>query len=153
LVEVNRLLAEKYKFTCNFVFTFTDDEMKACGFSELDNFFTIGPIKVDQCPAFYKLLDGLVFPSLLECFSASPIEAMKMNTTVFASNYPFVTEVSQNAAIYFDALDASSISESIVKAFADESLMEEKRILGLALVKNLPNAKDRAIEYLNIINN
>jgi glycosyltransferase involved in cell wall biosynthesis len=125
--------------------------MKSCGFSDLDDFISVGPIRVDQCPAFYQLLDGLVFPSLLECFSASPIEAMKMNIPVFASNYPFITDATKNAAIYFDALDAKSIAESIANTFADPSLMEIKRDLGSALVKRLPSAKDRAYSYLNII--
>ncbi|MDA9297878.1 glycosyltransferase [Pseudomonadales bacterium] len=153
LKNVSRLLFERYNFNCNFVFSFTANEMKECGFTELDNFFTVGAIKVEQCPAFYQLLDALVFPSLLECFSASPIEAMKMSTTVFASNYPFVTEVCQNAAFYFDALDANSIAESIVNAFANKHLREEKLNLGRNLVRSLPTARDRAVAYLDIINN
>ncbi|MGO2331405.1 MAG: glycosyltransferase [Pseudoalteromonas nigrifaciens] len=152
LKEVNQILCEDYNFECNFIFTFTDDEMRTCGFSELDNFFSVGSIKVEQCPSFYQLLDGLVFPSLLECFSASPIEAMKMNTTVLSSNYPFVTEVCQDAAFYFDALDANSIADSIISAFSNKELLEKKRALGLELVRNLPSAKDRALAYLKIIN-
>lgn len=152
LKEVNQFLVDKYNFNCNFIFTFTHDEMKACGFTELDNFFSVGSIKVEQCPSFYQLLDALVFPSLLECFSASPIEAMKMNTTVFASNYPFVMDVCQDAAFYFDALDANSIAEVIVEAFLRPSLMVEKREKGLKLVDNLPSAKARALAYLDIIN-
>jgi glycosyltransferase involved in cell wall biosynthesis len=151
LKEVSTLLADKYQFNCNFVFTFTEEEMNTCGFSELDNFYSVGPIKVEQCPAFYQLIDALVFPSLLECFSASPIEAMKMNTTVFASNYPFVTEVCKNAAFYFDALDANSIAKTIINAFSDETLLIEKRQLGATLVQHLPTAKDRALAYLDII--
>ena len=127
--------------------------MKNCGFYELDNFFSVGTIKIDQCPKFYQLLDALVFPSLLECFSASPIEAMKMRTTVIASNYPFVTEVCQDAAFYFDALDINSIADTIADALSNGTLMEEKKELGLTLVKGLPTAKERAFAYLNIINN
>ena len=153
LKAVDQLLSEKYKLKCNFVFTFTEDEMKNCGFYELDNFFSVGTIKIAQCPKFYQLLDALVFPSLLECFSASPIEAMKMRTTVIASNYPFVTEVCQDAAFYFDALDINSIADTIADALSNGTLMEEKKELGLTLVKGLPTAKERAFAYLNIINN
>lgn len=153
LKKVDQILCDKYKLSCNFIFTFTSVEMKECGFSELDNFFSVGSIRVEQCPAFYQLLDALVFPSLLECFSAAPIEAMKMNTTVLSSNYPFVTEVCQDAAFYFDGLDAYSIAESIVNTFTDKTLIEKKRTLGRDLVKKLPTAKDRALAYFKVIYN
>lgn len=153
LVEVNRILNEKYNFYCNFLFTFTDEEMKRNGFSDLDNFISLGAISIRQCPAFYNSLDGLIFPSLLECFSASPIEAMKMNTVVFASEFPFISEVCKNAAFYFDPTHANSIAFSIVNAFLDGEVMEEKRSLGTKIASELPKSYDRTNAYLNIIEN
>lgn len=153
LKKVNQILINDYELNCNFIFTFTDEEMRNCDFLSLDNFITVGPIKVEQCPAFYELLDALIFPSLLECFSASPIEAMKMKTTVLASNYPFITEVCQDAGFYFDPLDERTIAKSIATAFTVPSLIEKKQMLGSNLIKKLPTAKQRAISYLNIITN
>lgn len=153
LKKVNQILINKYKLNCNFVFTFTDEEMQDCGFFNLDNFITVGSITVEQCPTFYKLLDALIFPSLLECFSASPIEAMKMKTTVIASNYPFITEVCKDAGFYFDPLNEYSIAESIASVFTNTTLIESKKILGSSLIKKLPTAKQRAVSYLDIILN
>lgn len=151
LNQVNETLISKYQMKCNFLFTFTGAEMELCGFDGLDNFYSVGEIDASQCPNFYNALDALVFPSLLECFSASPIEAMKMNTTVIASNYPFVKEVCGDSAFYFDPLNAESIASSIFDAFANNELREHKKRLGLELVTLFPKAKDRAVSYLNVI--
>jgi glycosyltransferase involved in cell wall biosynthesis len=76
---------------------------------------------------------------------------MKMNTTVIASNYPFVKEVCDDAAFYFDPLSPDSIAATIFDAFSNKKQREDKINLGCQLVNNLPTAKDRAISYLNII--
>ncbi|PMO59273.1 hypothetical protein BCT07_09690 [Vibrio breoganii] len=151
LNQVNEILVSKFQMHCDFIFTFTEAEMQQCGFAANNNFFSVGEISATQCPAFYDLLDALVFPSLLECFSASPIEAMKMNTTVIASDYPFVREVCGDAAFYFNPLSAEEIATAIFNAFSNNKLREEKKRLGSQLVSALPTAKDRAISYLNII--
>ncbi|PMO27685.1 glycosyltransferase [Vibrio breoganii] len=151
LNQVNEILVSKFQMHCDFIFTFTETEMQQCDFAEKSNFYSVGEISGTQCPAFYDLLDALVFPSLLECFSASPIEAMKMNTTVIASDYPFVKEVCGDAAFYFDPLNADEIAIAIFNAFSNNKLREEKKRLGSQLVSALPTAKDRAISYLNII--
>jgi glycosyltransferase involved in cell wall biosynthesis len=151
LNQVNEILVLKFQMHCDFIFTFTKTEMRSCGFTGKNNFFSVGEISPAQCPTFYNLLDALVFPSLLECFSASPIEAMKMNTTVIASDYPFVREVCGDAAFYFDPLSADEIATTIFNVFSNSELREEKKQLGAQLVNDLPTAKDRAISYLNII--
>ena len=151
LNQVNEILVSKFQMHCDFIFTFTEAEMQQCGFANKNNFFSVGEISATQCPAFYDLLDALVFPSLLECFSASPIEAMKMNTTVIASDYPFVREVCGDAAFYFDPLSAEVIATAIFNAFSNTELRENKKYLGCQLVNDLPTAKDRAISYLKII--
>ncbi|PSU64863.1 glycosyl transferase family 1 [Photobacterium phosphoreum] len=153
LIEVNRILNEKHNFYCNFLFTFTEEEMKRNNLLDLDDFLSLGVISIRQCPEFYNSLDGLIFPSLLECFSASPIEAMKMNTVVFASQYPFISEVCKTAAFYFDPTDANSIASSIVNAFSNEKIMEEKRRIGTKIASELPKSHDRTIAYLSIIKN
>lgn len=151
LNEVNKILIAKYKMRCNFLFTFSESEMKSCGLSGNSNFLSVGEIMTAQCPSFYNHLDALLFPSLLECFSASPIEAMKMNTTVIASDFPFVNEVCGEGAFYFDPLSADDIAKCIFNTFSNKELREYKKKLANQLVQQLPSARDRAISYLNMI--
>ncbi len=151
LEEVNRILINHFGFNVNFLFTFSELEMRALGFDKVDNFHTVGAINVNQCPNFYKSIDALVFPSLLECFSVSPIEALKTNTTVIASNYLFVREVCKDAAFYFDATDSQDIAKVINNAFLNQDMRNEKKLMGTKIVEELPTAKDRATSYLDII--
>ncbi|WP_275163349.1 glycosyltransferase [Citrobacter portucalensis] len=148
---VNEILLSKYGFHCDFFFTFSEVEMKNLGFIDIENFHSVGSISTNQCPFFYQSIDALVFPSLLECFSATPIEAMKMNTTVIASDLPFVREICREASFYFDPLDAESIADSIIYAFSRDDLREEKIKMGNHFINVMPKASDRAKSYLDII--
>jgi glycosyltransferase involved in cell wall biosynthesis len=127
--------------------------MKENKFDILDNFKTVGSLSVNQCPSFYKKIDALIFPSLLECFSVSPIEAMKMNCLVIASDLPFVRDICKSSARYFDPLDNESIALAIYESINNDK--ENKRLIKNAfkIVEQLPNSQDRADSYLKILTN
>lgn len=153
LKEVNNILIEKYSVQYDFLFTFTDDEMYSNGFYNIENFHSTGEINVSQCPSFYGLIDALVFPSLLECYSVSPVEAMKMRTTVIASDYPFIKDVCGEAAFYFNPLCAESIAKAIYDAMSSADLREYKIGIGENQIGVLPDAKERMEKYYQIILN
>lgn len=153
LKDVSLILSSKYNLNCDFLFTLTDEEMKECGFSELSNFKSVGEINVNQCPSFYEIIDALIFPSLLECFSAAPIEAMKMNKLVFASDLPFVSDICKGAAYYFDPMSADDIAKTIMHGVKSHELNLEKIRLGQEIITSLPSAQDRAKNYLDILKN
>lgn len=153
LKDVNNILLDKFDLKCDFLFTLNDSEMEDNGFNALSNFYTVGSISVEQCPSFYNKIDALIFPSLLECFSATPIEAMKMEKLVIASNLPFVTDICKSSARYFDPISPESIAAAIYLAISEPDknlkLITEAKLL----VENLPTAKDRALAYLDILSN
>ncbi|TGZ32610.1 hypothetical protein EQ875_03845 [Photobacterium damselae subsp. damselae] len=153
LKDVNEILLNRYNMDFDFLFTLTPDEMEQCGFTKLTNFKSVGKIDVKQCPSFYDRIDALIFPSLLECFSAAPIEAMKMNKLVFASNLPFVSDVCKDAAYYFDPMDADDIAKTIMLGAQSPELNLEKIQQGKEIVNSLPTAQDRAKNYLDILKN
>lgn len=153
LKQVNNILKSKYNIHCDFVFTLSSREMDLCGFSGLENFNSVGEITLNQCPSFYKKLDFLIFPSLLECFSASPIEAMKMGVPILGSNLDFVSSFCKDSALYFDPLDASSIAETVSFALSNPTLLSNNITKGKQIVRNLPTASQRANGYVNLLNN
>lgn len=153
LVEVNQILLEKYNLQCDFLFTLESNEMESNNFHTYENFKTVGTISVEQCPSFYKNIDALIFPSLLECFSAAPIEAMKMQKLVLASNLPFITDICKDSARYFDPLDNYSIARIIFEAATNHHENELLIKKSNEIVKLLPTPRDRAMSYLNIILN
>ena len=147
LKDVNIYLQIKYNLTCNFLFTFTKNEMDNLKFTNIPNFYSIGSIQVSECPSFYECIDFLIFPSLLECFSASPLEAKKMGTTIIASNYSFIREVCEDNAFYFDAMSYTSIGDKIFEVISNFKVNNNKH----HSKPNAYTAEDRAKAYINII--
>ncbi|MBE3663193.1 hypothetical protein BOO91_19915 [Vibrio navarrensis] len=152
LKEVNRILRSKYNMHVDFLFTLTNKEMVQCGFETIDNFHTVGEIDVVQCPDFYRKIDALIFPTLLECFSVSPLEAMKMQVPVIASNRSFIREIYDEACLYIDPLNANDIAEKIVLLISNKLLIKDLVEKGNRHLVKSPSALDRTLNYLSIIN-
>lgn len=111
----------------------------------------LGKVKIEECPLLYKFADALFMPTLLECFTASYVEAMKMGTPILTSDLPFARDICQNAAVYFNPLRPEDMADKIVTLAHNRELMD-------ALVENGSNRlgyfgtpKDRAERYLNIL--
>jgi glycosyltransferase involved in cell wall biosynthesis len=152
LIDVDKILRKKYKLQCSFIFTLTQDEMKLNKFDELDNFISVGAIMVDQCPTFYQHIDALIFPSLLECFSVTPLEAMIMKKQVIASDRTFIRDVCKEHAYYFNPLDSNDIAYTINKYHLDRSLIDSKIEKAYTHAMHFSSARIRAEKYFRIIN-
>ncbi|OOE86967.1 hypothetical protein BZG73_03780 [Salinivibrio siamensis] len=148
LKTVDEILKESFDLEVVILFSFTDREMDELGFSDLNNFLSTGEIKVQQCPGFYKNIDCLIFPSLLECFSAAPIEASFMGKRVIASDLPFMKECCPSSTIYFDPTDANDMAKKIYHAYLNRN---EDLQLDFSSEFMTFTAKDRARKYCSII--
>ena len=151
LPAVAEILESKHNLKVHFYTTLNELEWSA-----RDEFFkkyvsTVGSLSPDQCPSFYQQIDGVVFPSLLECFSATPLEAMVMTKPLFASNRGFVRDVCAEYAVYFDPLDANDIALKIANYFKTNFNNTEKLDRARNHALNFSSAKGRAEKYLEII--
>lgn len=151
LPAVAEALETKHNLKVRFYVTLNETE-----WATKDEFFkkyvsTVGSLSPDQCPSFYQQMDGVVFPSLLECFSATPLEAMVMSKPLFASDRGFVRDVCTDYAMYFDPLDAEDIALKIADYF--KSNIERAELLQKARnhALNFSSARGRAEKYLEII--
>ena len=152
LPNVKQILLQKYNLAVDFFVTFNDEEWNDCNNFFKESVINVGGLTLNQCPSFYESLDGVVFPSLLECFSAVPIEAMMSRKPLFASNLPFIRDVCMDYCEYFEPLDEYSIAESIYNYFSRSNLEKEEFIeLAYKHVQSFPNANQRAISYLKLI--
>ncbi|WP_367971424.1 glycosyltransferase [Vibrio scophthalmi] len=152
LKSVNDVLLSKYSLGINFIFTLTDGEMDSLGFNSISNFYTVGKIKVEQCPSFYAQIDATIFPSRLECFSATPIESIYMDTPVICSDKDFVRDIFGDTLVYFDELSPDSIAEAIFNITTSGTKVDVDTALAKLIVSNLPSSKDRAEKYMEILN-
>lgn len=153
LPHVAEALKLEYNINIHFYTTLNDDE-----WSKKDCFFkryvsTVGSLSPDQCPSFYQQLDGVIFPSLLECFSATPLEAMVMQKPLFASDRDFVRDVCHDYAIYINPLNADDIAFKIANYFQFSKIDEAKLQKAKQHALSFSSAEERAKKYLKIINN
>jgi len=150
LVKAN--LKQARGLNVDFYVTFSDTEWRECPSDFKSCIINVGGLRLDQCPSFYSAMDGVIFPSLLECFSAVPIESMTLKRPLFASDLPFIRDVCADFCNYFDPLDASSIAESIV-GFFQKPVVQQQQHLEAAYqhVQRFPDATARAQSYLDVI--
>jgi len=131
--------------------TFTDEEWAACDESFCAAVTNVGPLFVAQCPSFYSHMDAVIFPSLLECFSATPLEAMAMKKPLFASDRPFNRDVCQAHAHYFDPLSPASAAQAIAAVFAGGGPNESTLQAAHDHAVHFSSPKERAEKYLALL--
>lgn len=153
LPALRRELLTRHGLSVEFFVTFTPAELQACSEEFRRTIHNAGPLMLPQCPSFYAALDGVIFPSLLECFSAVPLEAMLMRKPLFASNLPFIRDCCHEHAHYFDPLDIASMAQAIANYFQSAHANEKAAALDRAqqFVSRYPSADERADAYLEIL--
>ncbi len=145
---VHEHLRVRHGIEARFYVTFTLDEWAACSPSFRACCVNVGALDVSQCPPFYQALDGVIFPSLLECFSATPLEAMAMERPLFASDRPFIRDVCGPHAHYFDPMDAASAANCIAAYFKSEDPRASALVAAREHALSFSNPTNRAREYL-----
>ena len=125
LPRVQQLLIEKYGIKSHLFLTLTDAELSQISSQLIYPFTNVGRLRLAQCPTFYSNLDAVIFPSLLESFSAVPIEALIMKKPLFASDRPFVSSVIESYCQYFDPDSPFDAANSIASYF---SISQSQRI-------------------------
>ena len=153
LTLVKKSLRLNYNINADFYVTFTQYEWSNCSEEFKAEIINVGEIVLSQCPTFYSLMDGVVFPTLLECFSAVPIETMMVKKPLFGSDLSFIRDVCGGCCNYFDPLDANDIARAIFEYFS-QSAVEQHLWVNSAYehVKKFPGSEERAKNYMAIIN-
>lgn len=153
LPEIKRILFSRYGLDVDFYVTFNPSEWNSKSADFKSVIRNVGALGVAECPYFYQSMDAVIFPSLLECFSATPLEAMVMNKPLFASDRGFVRDVCADFAWYFDPVNpataAQVVSSYIVNHFSGD---HERLSAARAHAVGFPSARQRALGYLEIIN-
>ncbi len=152
LPHVKEILENKYHKQTKIFVTLNEKE-----WSESTNFFkenitNVGPLLINECTNFYEQIDGVIFPTLLEVMSITPLESMFMSKPLFCSDFDFMHEICNKYAIYFNPLDPYDIAKKINDFFVME---KSKKQIWIKNSKNyinkFPNASQRCEKYMRII--
>ncbi len=116
-----------------------------------DHFLFVGKIEVQQLPSFYRQSDFMILPTLLECFSASWVEAMKSSVPILTSDLPFAHGICGDAAVYFNPMDPADIGEKIVELANNKSRQNELIERGKEQLTHFYNNSTRTSLYLSYL--
>ena len=153
LPKIKDILKNKYNKDIDFYVTFNELEWQSKSLDFQNKIINVGPLKINQCPNFYERMDAIIFPSLLECFSATPLEAMIMKKPLFASDRGFIKDVCLDFAYYFEPTDpesAAAVIHNFLESQCDEEL-ETKLLAAKKHAENFSTARQRAVKYIDII--
>lgn len=121
-VEMAKVLRHKHpEFNFRFVFTTSPDifplpeELKK-------HFLFTGKVDIAQCPSLYQQADIAFQPTLLECFTATYPEAMRMKVPLLTTDLEFARGLCGNAAAYYSPLDAEAAADAIFKISNDKEM-------------------------------
>lgn len=137
---------KKFKF----VVTLNENELSTD--PEINKYIIyLGKVSINQCPYLYKQSKYMFLPTLLECFSASYAEAMKMEKIILTSDLDFARGICRDAAIYFNPLDPNDIVDKLLDIDKNKELQEVILKNGLKRLEEFDTSKQRAQKYLEII--
>ncbi len=110
----------------------------------------VGKVHPADGPGLYNEVDSVFLPTLLECFSATYVEAMAMRKPILTSDLGFAKTVCDDAALYFDPTDPSDIASKIVQLYESKQLQMELIAKGSTRLLYFDTAEERARKYLEI---
>lgn len=90
-----------------------------------DRVIFFGHIPYEELPCFYVLCKLFVYPSTCESFGMTLVEAMACGSPILSSNREPMTEICQDAAVYFNPFNPQDIAEKIQTVLSDNVLLEE----------------------------
>ena len=91
----------------------------------------LGWVTQTELDSLYQRASAAIVPTLFEGFGLPLLEAMARGCPVICSDLPVLREVAGDAAIFFDPLSPRAISEAIVAALSNHSLLRQLQADGL----------------------
>lgn len=117
----------------------------------LKHFAFIGKVDVAECPNLYEQADIMFMPTLMECFTATYPEAMRMEVPIVTTDLEFARGLCGEAACYYSALDADAAAEAIYKVATDVAYRLRLTACGKEQLKKFDNYEQRAEKLVKIL--
>lgn len=137
----------KYRFAL----TLNEDQFPLHCDAEKEHILLIGPVAINKVPNLYRQADVMFLPTLLECFSASYAEAMKMKVPILTTDLGFAHSICAEAACYFQPVSASSLGGKIVRLATDPAYCRQLTDAGTRRLPSFDTAAERAQKLIGII--
>jgi glycosyltransferase involved in cell wall biosynthesis len=111
----------------------------------------IGPVPPASLPEAYRSADALLLPTLLESFTRTYAEAMHFELPILTSNRDFARCICQDAALYFDPLDANSVARAMFRMMEDAALRRRLTQNGKRRRGQIPTWDEIATRFVSVL--
>lgn len=145
------ILNDRLSFAAVFFCTLSEDEFRKSKLSVSKYILNVGPLTLAQCPTFYSHLDGVLFPSLLESYSAVVPEAFVHQKPLFVSDIPCIRDVAGDCAFYFQPHDPNSAALAIYAYYNRSSMLRTQDYRFNIPLSTVSSASKRSGSYLSLL--
>lgn len=115
------------------------------------HFEFVGKVDVSECPNLYEQADIMFMPTLMECFTATYPEAMRMEVPIVTTDLEFAHGLCGDAACYYSAVDAEAAADAIYRVATDEAYRSQLKALGKEQLKTFDSYEQRAEKLVEIL--
>jgi len=115
------------------------------------SFVFIGKVDVSECPYLYEQCDVMFMPTLLECFTATYPEAMRMEKPIVTTDLEFARGLCGDAACYYSAVDPHAAAEALYKVATDKVYARQLVDNGKRQLAKFDNYEQRIEKLVEIL--
>ncbi|MBR1630277.1 MAG: glycosyltransferase [Paludibacteraceae bacterium] len=152
MAETCSLLESQHPdFRFRFAITLSQEQCPFVNETNRHHFLLLGKVDIAACPSLYEQADVMLMPSLLECFSATYPEAMRMQVPIVTSDLEFARGLCGPAAAYYEATNAQACADSIYRTATDRSYAAQLTESGTAQLKRYDNYEQRADKLIALL--
>jgi len=151
MIPVSEYLEKTYPdFQFRFVLTCEEAAMPVPA-SIRGHFVYVGKVDVSECPNLYEQADIMFMPSLMECFTATYPEAMRMEVPIVTTDLEFARGLCGNAACYYSATDPEAAAEAIYRVATDKNYANQLVNIGKKQLLKYDNYEQRLDKLIHIL--
>ena len=151
-IDIAKILKKTHSdFHFRFVYSFDEKEFPFIEESLKEHFLFIGRVDVAECPSLYKQANIAFQPTLMECFTATYPEAMRMKVPIVTTDLEFARGLCGDAAYYYYAVNPKAAAEAIYKVATDTELAQRLVEEGKNQLLKFDNYEQRAEKLIKIL--
>lgn len=151
-IDVVRVLRREHpEFAFRFVMTIDRSEFPPFEEELARHFVFTGRVDITECPSLYEQADVMFQPTLLECFSATYPEAMKMQRPIVTTDIEFARGLCGAAARYYSPLSAEDAARAIYEVATDATLRRRLVEAGREQLGRFDTYTERAHKLIGIV--
>ncbi|MBO4827654.1 MAG: glycosyltransferase [Prevotella sp.] len=150
--DIARFFVTHYpSFQFRFVMTLSEDEAIFVTDDIKEHFCLIGKVDVSECPNLYEQADVMFMPSLMECFTATYPEAMRMEVPIVTTDLTYAHGLCGEAACYYDAMSAKAAADAIYMVATVKDYAQKLVSNGQKQLLKFDNYEQRTEKLISIL--